>query len=170
MHPNLDLHAFFPPIFSIVVSLYQLSILDHVLSTRIRAFIETETSELESPLREELAILVDAISRDRVLQVAYLAGLFALIASLAATLKASHATWTFWVLITMFILGLLSTLSVFLHEPGFLARTRVRPQGLLSNCTWEHFYIYLLLALNIIIIAVMYAAQVLDPSAAPRGA
>src|SRR6266540_4898139 len=90
MHPNLDLHAFFPPIFSITVSLYQLSILDHVLSTRIRAYIEAETTELEPPLREELTILVDAISRDRVLQVGYLAGLFAIIASLAATLKTTR--------------------------------------------------------------------------------
>lgn len=120
----IDFAAYIPPIFSIALALYQVAVLDRALSARTRNFVVNEFRNLDPAIQAEFGQLADNIARDRVLQVAFLSTIFSAVGSLSVVMRESSASWLLWVLLAVFLAGLLGTVTLFLYEPGHLANTK----------------------------------------------
>src|SRR5438105_4242187 len=147
----MDIYAYIPPAFSLAVSAYQLTILDRLLSARVRAHALREFSDVESAVQDRIARLTDHVSRDRVLQIGFLSGLFGFVGGLAATLRATNAQWTFWTLLTVFVCGVFATIALFIYDPGFLAATSLG-SGWRARFTYEELYTVGLIVMNVALI------------------
>jgi uncharacterized membrane protein len=148
MTQSVDVNAYLPPVFSIVLCTYQIVALDHLLSTRLREHVKQEG------FSEEVFVLADGVARDRVLQLGYVAGFLAFISGLVAAIKNDASPWTLGTLWVVFAIGFVSALGVFLRKPGFLSQTRLHHKGWRARITYERFYLVILILLNAVVIVV----------------
>lgn len=142
-----------PHVFTILLSAYQIFILDGLLSKRLREHMKAQDYDLQ------LFPFVDSVARDRVLQIGYLSSIMSFLVSVVTAVRVSAPGWIFACLLIVFFLGLLSALHALLNEPGFLSSTKMKFTIGGRLWTYETAYTALLAMLNILLIGITYTAQ-----------
>jgi hypothetical protein len=128
-------YPFIPPIFSLYVSLYLLPIYSNLHARSLKAYLESEG------LGDKFEA-INAVAKDRSLQVAYLSGIAAFLISTIATLKSDHPVILTAVLIIILLIGLPLLLRVFLAAPGYHSTTRF-PEKATPNFIFKRSWTYL---------------------------
>lgn len=149
-------YPFISPLFSLFANLYINPVFSKQHEDILRTFLNSEEMGKEF-------VLINAIAKDRGLQIAYLSGIPAFIASIITTLKSNHPViLTVTVVITFFLL-LPLYLKVFLKQPAYHATTRfpekMKPAFIYAKgWTYHKFYSGVLIFFNIILMIIIVIA------------
>lgn len=157
MNHDDTLLPYVPHVFTILLSAYQIFILDGLLSKRLREHMKAQEYDLS------MFSFVDSVARDRVLQVGYLSSVISFLVSLVTAARAEAPGWIYICLLTVFFGGLLSALHALLNEPGFLSSTKLKFTIGGRHWTYESAYTALLFLLSVALIGITYVAQLLAP-------
>ena len=153
MNKEWTLYPFLPALCSILVSLYITPIYSRNYDEKLRAFLKMETLESIFPI-------VSGISKDRALQISYLTGIPAFVASLVATIRSSHPVALTTAVALTFLIILRVYVRMFSSPPGHLTTTRFPRRGKPKfiyerGWTYSGFYSFLLILFNLVLIGVI---------------
>jgi hypothetical protein len=141
-----DLFALLPPIFALLLSLVFEPVIETLLSNRLREFLQGQQNA-------DLFNIVDAVARDRSLQIAYVSTVTSFIVSVVSVAKTNHAAVLVAILLVMGSGGgFVLTLKIFMLPPGHNTLTTWR-----NVITYADLYNRVLIAMNLVIIGVIIA-------------
>jgi hypothetical protein len=149
-------YPFIPPLFSLFANIYVNPIYSKQHEEILRNYLNSEGMG-------EKFDLINAIAKDRGLQVAYLSGIPAFIASIVATLKSTYSILLTIIVVITFLILLPLYLKVFLKQPGYHATTRFPEKAkpafiFVREWTYHKFYSNVLILFNIFLIIIIIIA------------
>lgn len=151
-----SLYPFIPPLFSLFLSLYLMPLYSELFSKNLKAYLDSQS------LGRQFDI-INAIAKDRGLQIASLTGAASFVASFVATLRSNHPVILTAGVIILLLVGGVLFLKIFLRVPGYHATTRFpekRYPNFLYKRKWTYLDVYskALASINLVLIIIIIIA------------